>query len=259
VNTCINEQGRTTGVRSTLIKVNKKEKFAVEFEFAGYDCKVPHALIFGPLTYYLVTSPQGVPLKTLNLFEGLQNWTWGGCVLDTTSGDAVYYHIDYLSTYPTPNPGNIISRAFLDAMCSSDNMNYIEFTVAPLTSQFNLASCDVSEMNSGYYEMYSADSCASTGQLTYSLYDDDMCTNQISIMTFDECYSSTDDDDYDPLASLMLYNYDPSIDGGDTDYDTDGNVDSVDNDSSSSRASDDDDDYYSDDDLRRITIRNHCT
>jgi hypothetical protein len=117
--------------------------------------------------------------------------------------------VDYLSTYPTPAAGSLVSRTFPDGMCSANNMNYVEFLSFALEYVFTLDTCQPS-MQPGYWEMYSADSCASTGQMTYTFYSDEACTNLVNTAKF-YGYDCTEDDDGD----------DDDDDDDDDDYDDD--------------------------------------
>jgi hypothetical protein len=122
--------------------------------------------------------------------------------------------VDYLSTYPTPAAGSLVSRTFPDGMCSADNMNYVEFMSFPLEMAYPLDTCQAM-MDPGYWEIFSADSCASTGQLIHTVYSDEACTNVITTMTHfgydcageemmddagDDGNNDDDDDDFETVG-----------------------------------------------------------
>jgi hypothetical protein len=93
----------------------------------------------------------------------------------------------------------IVSRTFFDGMCTSDNMNYIDYTTFPIENSFPLDTCIPLEGEAaGFYQMNSAQSCSSTGQITVNIFNDAGCTNMVgsdSVFGY-EC-SSGDDDDAD--------------------------------------------------------------
>jgi hypothetical protein len=112
----------------------------------------------------------------------------------------MYFTMDYLSTYPDLGsmPGMYVSRTYPEDMCSSDNMNYVEYNQMPLEMMgIPLEECIPS--GPGVYLMYTATTCAATGQLTVNVYDDAACTNLVvSDTVFDNnCMSDDDDDDDD--------------------------------------------------------------
>jgi hypothetical protein len=113
--------------------------------------------------------------------------------------DEMYYRPEYLSTYPPLIPNSINGRAYPDGMCSTDNMNYVEFHQAPLERLgVPLDTCIDYDGTETSYLIYSTSSCASTGELTITLYYDSECTNAgISNTIWGNNCMSDDDDDGD--------------------------------------------------------------
>jgi hypothetical protein len=109
----------------------------------------------------------------------------------------MYCKVDYLSTYPDfkSMPGMYIQTASPEDMCTSDNMNYIQFnqqSVEMMGIPFD--ECIPSGPSTSM--MYTS-SCASTGQVMASMYSDTSCTDLVdSFPLFDNnCMTDDDGDD----------------------------------------------------------------
>lgn len=189
VNYCFNEQGEETGAkRSYINKVNLKENLAVEIQYEGYDC-------------------QGIPSKVNNLFYGVPEFNgWGNCF---PGPDGAWYRVEYLDTYPMLMPGMYVMRTYPEAMCTTDNINYIEYLQLPLELLgIPLNTC---VPNDPYYAIYSTSKCASDGQLLVEIYSDSSCTMLLAsdtvygegCMPSDDDGDDDDDDDYDDDYELV--------------------------------------------------------
>jgi hypothetical protein len=140
---------------------------------------------------------------------------WGDCVVGPEN---MYFTYEYLSTYPDlgTSPGMYVETTYPEDMCSTDNTNYVEFVQFPLEA-FGIPfdQCLTIDGDDDYYDsfsyMYSASSCASTGQLTAYIYNDATCTDMAYPITFFEnnCMADDDDDDDD---DYYYYYYDDDDD-----------------------------------------------
>ena len=124
---------------------------------------------------------------------------WGECFLGPASDDDagdMYYTFTYISTYPDLRsmPGMYVSTTYPEDMCTSENMNYVEYFQLPLEAlgiPFDV--CVPSGPDSSI--MYSASTCASTGQITVGAYNADCTVLYVTFPIFDNNCTPDDDDD----------------------------------------------------------------
>lgn len=107
--------------------------------------------------------------------------------------------IGYINTYPDfkSMPGMYVQTTSPEDMCTSENMNYIQYHQMPLSDApipFDTCLPNVDEGNSF---IYSADSCATSGQVSLFMYSDTTCSTFAEMYTmFDNnCMSDDGDDD----------------------------------------------------------------
>jgi len=206
VNTCYNEQSKSTGAeRSYLVKVNKKENLLVELEYEGSNCR-------------------GIPSKVTNLmgdaFPG-----WSTCSLiefddddddDDDSPATISFTVDYVSTYPSLGSGNYVYLTSPAEYCSStENKNYNTYYITPLNNVGFDWGC---QMFFGSYYMYSNSSCGTNGQVEVTYYSDAACSTPVSSFPIFEAPCAATDDDYDD-------DDDDDDDGDDDDDDDDDDYD----------------------------------
>jgi hypothetical protein len=94
-------------------------------------------------------------------------------------------------------PGMYVMTTYPEDMCTSDNMNYVEFIRAPLEA-LGVPFDECVQVGPSISAIYFTSSCATTGQLTASVYLDATCTEFYdTILIFDNNCNNDDDDDYD--------------------------------------------------------------
>jgi hypothetical protein len=89
-----------------------------------------------------------------------------------------------------------VMTTYPEDMCTSDNMNYVEFLRVPLEA-LGVPFDECMQTGPSTSVIYSASSCVTTGQLTATVYLDATCTNLYDTILIFDNNCTNDDDDYD--------------------------------------------------------------
>ncbi len=150
---------------------------------------------------------QGIPTKISDITGSMPGFTELGTCFplehpDPTYG-TLYVRVDYLSDYPPLGniPNHYVEQTYEESSCTDQNRNYFSYLDIPL-DLFGL-TYDECLPSGDVWVIYSADTCATNGHVTLTVYFDSECLGtpyvyelfDTNCVDFDD--DADDDDTYD--------------------------------------------------------------